>query len=611
MPQVISDAEYRRLSREAVILSSSGEPEEVQEWAQQRMHQESETLSPEQLDRLQRSVYNVEPSVFVEFAFRIPDKKKKLRPFSFEGRPYLRQIYDTPAKNLLLRSSRQSEKSTLLGNRSIAYACLIPSFNVLYVSPANAQTKKFSNDRIREPIETSDVLGSWVSKYDDNVFFKKFINRSQIDLRYAYHNADRVRGIPADMILIDEIQDVLTDNIPVIEQCASHSPYKLFVYSGTPKTFSNAIEKYWADQSTQNEWVVPCHRHSYMVGGHLVKAHWNVLGEQSIGTSGTVCEKCGERIFSDDPESRWVSMNPGIVSRLSNPYEGFHVSRLMVPWLDWGELLDNYKTYPPHKFGNEVLGISVDTGSRPLTREDLIQNCWKTDLGGIPITMEPNDLTALRRSFGGTIRPYMGIDWGSSENKSFTVISLGAVINGFFTIFYLYRCIGRDAEPPEQVRIISELINAWNVDLIGSDYGGGFDRNYDLKKRFGQRVVKYQYLNPNKKLRWQGELDRFIVNRTEVMSDVFNAIKSRRIFRFPQWEKFETPFGEDMLNIFSEYNEQRYQITYDKPKDVSDDSFHSVLYCMLAYILKNPRPDILRPDDSVNGDETDGRRDLG
>src|SRR6185369_4131171 len=69
------------------------------------------------------------------------------------------------------------------------------------------------------------------------------------------------RGIPADFILIDEFQDILLENIPVIEECASHSEHKLFCYSGTPKSMDNAIEYYFSRFSTQNEWVVPCRAH--------------------------------------------------------------------------------------------------------------------------------------------------------------------------------------------------------------------------------------------------------------------------------------------------------------------------------------------------------------
>lgn len=205
------------------------------------------------------------PSVFTEFAIRMPDKKNHTYvPFSFEGREYLRQIYDTPAPRVLLKAGRQVEKSTLLGNKLLSYACMTTALNALYVSPTNQQSKVFSQDRLKEPVETSEFLKNWTTtKLSDNVFLKKFINRSQITLRYAYLNADRCRGIPADVICLDELQDLLTDNIPVIEQCASHSHLKIFMYSGTPKSLDNTIEYYWTQYSTQNEWAVPCHRHSF------------------------------------------------------------------------------------------------------------------------------------------------------------------------------------------------------------------------------------------------------------------------------------------------------------------------------------------------------------
>jgi hypothetical protein len=161
----------------------------------------------------------LQPSEFVEFAVKMPNhESKQLEPFSFGSRRYLRSIYDTTSPRVLLKCGRQVEKSTYLGNRLLALTCIQPSFTALYVSPTNQQSKTFSNDRIKEPIETSARLRAWTTdKLAQNVFQKKFINRSQIVLRYAFLNADRVRGIPADMICIDEIQDIHTDSVPVIE----------------------------------------------------------------------------------------------------------------------------------------------------------------------------------------------------------------------------------------------------------------------------------------------------------------------------------------------------------------------------------------------------------
>jgi hypothetical protein len=115
------------------------------------------------------------------------------------------------------------------------------------------------------------------------------------------------------------------------------------------------------------------------------------------------------------------------------------------------------------------------------------------------------------------------------------------------------------------------------------------------------RIVKYQYSNPGQKVKWEEKLHRFLVHRTEVMTDIFTAIKRRDFFRFPRWEQFEDPFGKDLLNIFSEYNEQLRQIQYSKTPDATDDTFHSILLCTLASMLKYPRPEILSPTAKTSG----------
>lgn len=537
-------------------------------------------------------VTGILPSTFVEFAVRMPDKiANTYVPFSFEGRRYLRQIYDTPSKRTLLKCGRQVEKSTLLGNKLISYACIVQALNCLYISPTNMQTKVFSQDRLKEPVETSEYLKSWTTtKLSDNVFLKKFINRSQITLRYCYMSADRVRGIPADIICIDELQDILTDNIPIIEQCASHSPYKIYMYSGTPKSLDNTIEYYWTEFSTQNEWAVPCHRHSIMTGGgQTSKVYWNILDEGNIGKTSLICDKCKNQIIPDDPQAQWVAMNPGIIHRIPKPYEGFRIPQIMVPWIPWSEILQNQLTYPRAKFHNEVLGLSYDSGTRPLTRKDVMDNCDPN------IRLDEAFQEKIKRHLAGTYPIYAGIDWGTGEN-TFTVMALGTYLQDRFTIFRIHRFEGRDSEPDVMLDTVMNDIDRWTVRRVGADYGGGFWPNDKLLNRFGwERIVKYQYSTPNAKVKWEDGLKRYLVNRTEVMSDIFNAIKKRTVFRFPMWEHFQNPFGNDMLNIFSEFNEQRRENVYKKSPSSTDDSFHAIALCFLASMIDRPRPDVIAP----------------
>lgn len=529
----------------------------------------------------------IKPSAFTEFAFMMPtevgegeEQTIELRNFSFKERPHLRRIYDTASRRVLLMCARQVEKSTLLGNISLAYSCIIPSYKTLYVSPSATQTKTFSNDRIKEPIDTSPRLKQFTTKMlSQNIFEKQFINRSKITLRYAFLNADRCRGVPAWGLLLDEIQDILSDNIPVIEACQNHAPrrWRRNVYSGTPKSLDNTIETYWSSRSTQNEWAVPC-------DGCTT---WNILGEKNIGRKGLICAKCGKLINPQHLKAQWVSQRA--YDEVHVPFEGYRISQLMVPWVDWTEILISYETAGRDKFYNEVLGISYDSGLRPLTKAQVRACC------NPQIRMQRDFPKYKLMSAGQPI--FAGLDWGTGEH-SYTVLTLGTYVDRKFRVFYMHRFIGDEVEPDRQMDLIISTLQYFSVDLIGVDYGGGFYPNDRLVRVFGpQKVWRYQYSsNPKFAVMWNAKLKRYMLHRSEVMSVIFNAIKRKRECEFPCWEEFESPYAEDMLNIFSEPNKLLRMIQYKHAVDKPDDSFHSLLYCWMVSMLRFRRPDLIAPN---------------
>jgi hypothetical protein len=906
-------------------------------------------------------IFNVSPSEFAETAIMIADKGVTSN-FSFDERRYLRRVYDTGSRKTLLKCGRQIEKSTTIGNKLLAYSCLNNHFRSLFVAPSADQSKVFSNDRISEPISLSPSVQAYTNtSLTDAVFHKKFINYSQIRLRYAYLNADRTRGIPADLIAIDEIQDILVDNIPVIEECASHSEFKIFMYSGTPKSLDNTLESYWANFSTQNEWAVPCKRHG--TPKNPSSWHWNILGEDNIGKDGVICDRCKQPIDPMGPDSQWTSLNPVTkYNKKKVTFEGFRIPQLMVPWIiktrkKWLELLEKYERYPRQRFQNECLGVSYDSGTRPITRGQLKACCkdtismadyeyfrkfsqstdifagidwgchdeetriltqdgWKffrdltdDDLvaqwdaetrvmslvkpevrtirdwdgplyhfetkGGLdmlltgthrmrvgnqygtrwvteradqtigrggnikfvghvdwegeevgtftlpglpkspgyrgcePITFMMDDWleflgyilseggVCLKKKAAGDLVPYHlkmsqresvsaekankikacmdrmeilysefpnpetgDLNWsingeqfwhwfaenmgypgdqkriprqflalsrrqlqilfdamvlgdgyiddrdgcdsgayystskklcedfqevcirigrrclvrlhkpaegnrktrwramwssgrdfqfntpnqrvkqisykgkvycckvpsgyivterngcvayqGNTGENTFTVLTLGAYLgSGNFTIFWAHRFTGKELEPPVQLEMICTILTQFNVSICGCDYGGGFDRNDHLIRAFGpNKVLKYQYNSNQKKGKvcYEEELRRFAVHRTEVMSDVFNALTRKQI-DLPAWDEFYEPYGQDILNIFSEFNRTRRMTDYHHSLGTTDDTFHSILYCFLASMLKYPRPDIIAPmKDTIDGEPRRRRR---
>lgn len=526
--------------------------------------------------KAEKRIFNISPSVYTQASMRLPNRDGELAPFSFDGREYLKPVYNTSARKVLLQCGRQVEKSTTLGNIALTYSMLRRHFKTLFVSPTQTQTEVFSRDKIETTILNSKTLKTMAGGRGtkDNVLFKKFITKSEITLRYAFLHADRVRGIFTDMLLLDEIQDILTDVIPVIEEAMSHSYYKIQRYSGTPKSLDNTISHYWENYSTQNEWVIPCDS----CGGADYR-HWNIVGEKNIGLHHLICDKCGKQIYATHPDAQWAAMNPHPM--IPEPFEGYRIPQPITAWLSWPELLGKRTTYSKAQFYNEVLGLGYDSGDRPLTKSE-IKACCRPDL-----TMYPPLSSRAADVF-------MGIDWGTGE-RAFTVMSMGKYVGGKFTLFFWKRFDGEEADVERMLSTIYSYVKKYDVALIGTDYGGGYHTNDRLVRMVGAaKVVKYQYAGTTKKLYYDKDLIRFIVNRTAVLMDYINAIK-RKEFAFPKWEEFEQPFADDMVNIFKEYNEARKCDVLNKVPNAPDDSLHSGLYCFLASMLKYPRPDILTP----------------
>ncbi len=562
---------------------------------------------------IQKSLY-IKPHEWTEYAFLMLDKDDSVyKNFSFDEREYWIPIYNSGAKNILCKTGRQVAKSTFLGNRALTYCCLQVGFHVLYVSPSQMQTKEFLNTRIKAPLRDSYILQKWEDRSKtDNTFTKEFLNNSKINFRYAFLNADRIRGLSGvDCLVIDEIQDIHYDNIPVIEQTAfvGSNKYKLFLYSGTPKSLDNPIEDIWANRSSQNEWAIPCWRHSYHSKGGTVHGYWNIIvDEKNIGLKGLICEKCGELINPRDKRAYWVQMNPSVWDPKSGvplPFEGYHIPQLIAPdgWKNWQRVLQNRSQYPRNKFYNEVLGISFDSGEKPISRQDLIDNCDDNVDVNQRLSTRSDYLDRLKDIIFDGRQIWAGVDWSGGSDRSLTALTLATYIQmgsvNYFVPFFWRKFTGPEAEPTVQERSIINICKEWRVNRVASDWGGGFFPNDHLARELGaSRIVKYQYGNPKMKMKWEPNLGRFIIHRSECMTSIFTAIKRRNVFKFPRWDEFEE-YGTDFLSIFSEYNDRTRMLQYHHNPNIPDDCFHALLLCFLGSMIDFPRRDILVPDSTT------------
>lgn len=513
-------------------------------------------------------------------------------PLVFDERRYLKRVYDTPARKVLLFTSRQTEKSTTVGNRLFARCGMRPGHSALFVSPSAMQTSVFSKARLNEIIDISPLIKAQThEKLMNNLFEKHFANDAKIYLRYAFLTADRIRGLSVNDIFADEIQDLLSSVMPVIEETTSHHQETLFVYSGTPKSLDNNIHHYWSDNSTASEWCIPCEHHG--LPNTPATWHWNILSEKNLGKKGPICDRCGKPINPEHPYARWVEMNKLDNERIT--FEGYRICRLMVPWFwknetKWKEILAARERYPTAQFMNEVLAISYDSASKPISKLELIQACD---------SRYPNSLEKARE-IAQSHTTFFGIDWGSGE-RAFTVLTCGTYCrtDASFQIIFMMRFQGPLSDPIAQMDEIEHLIHLLRPKYVGTDFGFGFYQNKRLLSKFGNhRIFPFEYApRLNMKLKYIPAMHRTIAFRTPLMADLFNALKRKKV-RLPKWsgeQGIERPYGDDILNIHAEDSENLRMIKYDKPKGKTDDSFHATLYCLLASMLEHKRPDIIAP----------------
>jgi len=513
----------------------------------------------------------VRVSEFVEAVFQIKGKPPDFTSF----RPH-REIYDSLVhREIVLKCARQVGKSIFEALGLCVLTHTIPRFNALHVSPLEIQMSRFVKDKLNptldNPLSKKLLIGR------GNEYYKEFRNGSKIFLSYAQTNADRVRGISADTVMYDEIQDIVWDVVPVVNECLAESSFMKKIYAGTPKTMDNPIEFLWS-RSKQYEWAVKCE-----ACGYTNVPHDGDEMEKMIGRDGPVCARCKKSI--DPWQGRWLSVNP------NGKYEGFHIPRIMIKSRDerkrklqWEDVLEKYETYPKEQFYNEVLGVSVPVGGQPISVAD-VEACT----GDYYMFTE-------KRPEAGVRRVVLGVDWGIMAQNSFTVVCVGGFTEeGKFRVLFAKRFASTDLLA--QVDEIAEIGRRFGAVYVGADFGVGATNNALLQEKLPQsRVLNFLYVN-SKDVFKPGK-GKYHVDRTWAIDQVVVAFRKRRI----ELPRDLGPLKKDLLALREEQSRSGRKIYNHNPSE-PDDFLHALTFAYLTALLDAKhaglRPGFLKADPFV------------
>lgn len=403
-------------------------------------------------------------------------------------------------RRLVYKTGRQVAKSTSLAAQGILQSNTIKFFNTLYVTPRYETVRRFSSNYVRSFIEQSPVKNLLIdSSCTNSVLQRSFLNHSTMFFSFAYLDVDRTRGLNTDKTAYDEVQDLIPEFIPIIRETMSgskHGGYEL--YTGTPKTLENGLQRLFAD-SSQAEWHIRCKacgKENIPTIEHDLDAMTgpsHVTREISEAMPGCVCAKCGRPIFPRD--GHWVHHYPD--RRLD--FAGYHVPQLVMPlhFSDpekWAVLLgkrDGYGNTAEHVYYNECCGESFDSGAKMLTQTELIAACES----------RPNDLDYAASIAGRYIMRVISIDWGGGgqDLTSFTVATvLGLRANGQIDVLFSHRFRSMHAYAQE-AHAIMYIMNKCRCSHVVHDFGGRGDIREHLLINAGisrEQIIPMAYIGP-------------------------------------------------------------------------------------------------------------------
>jgi len=476
------------------------------------------------------------------------------QPIAFDDRPYLPEIYAS-RRNMVLRCSRQTEKSTFLANKILYEACTRPGIRMLFVCPREEQAMLFARMRLLATLKASPYIRRTLLSRPRNVTLSNLVfdNGSVLHVRAAYNSADASRGITADLLLVDEFQDIAAGNLPVLQETLSHGNQTRTILTGTPKLAENHLEEMFG-QSTANEWTLQCAGCQQGV----------ILDERALGPRGLACPHCAAPL---DPQTgRWVPRHPE-----ARCWDGYWIGHPMVPWLGYDDILERQRTYDIGRFKNEVLGLPTTVGDCVVTRAEL-EACCRDE----PMCDSRNDLP---RTVRGQL--VAGIDWGGGA-RSRTVLAIGYMDAGYiFRVCRLERFPATE-DPTFVVDSIARRLGQFQIRLVAADGGGNghvLNRQLCDKLKLSNGMFAILYSASDLEPRRDGLLWKWTVHRSASIGAMITRIK-RQTFLFPRLAESASYLDEFACEL-AEYDDVMRTIKYTHPSTKPDDALHACNYALL------------------------------
>lgn len=476
------------------------------------------------------------------------------RPFQLMdcGRDYLYEIYryicleaiGPTGKPVIIKKGRQVEMTTTASCISLYLACsgALDHVRGLHAFPQIEQARRYANVAFKQRVYES-IGGSLFKKLegDGSVTQKTFKDGNFILIEGAGLEGDRLRGIPLDYVLFDEVQDLSRTARENTLEALSHSKLGmagtgLEMDFGTPKEVGSEFHILWTE-SDQRYYHLKCpHCGKFVPLWYKYNTNKTVEGTNLIEGFMVRCQDlegngCGKLMDKRQAVKggKWVPQNP------NGKWRGYHIDQLLVPHITREAIDKKLQERTIRNFQNEVMGEFYTGHDTGLT--------WVEALRATTTDPDTRDWT-----FSTVVNDRMtwaGIDWGqriSGEDDEGTggysvFVVISRLPGNKFKLEFAKRLgqkkVTSAVDDNTQIEEIKRWIRLYNCKFVAVDHGAGHVQNQLLEEAFPDKVRRvYSTAGTKNTYRFDPKSKIITIDKHKAFEETYDLIRDRA-FAFP------------------------------------------------------------------------------
>jgi Phage terminase large subunit gpA, ATPase domain/Terminase large subunit gpA, endonuclease domain len=300
-------------------------------------------------------------------------------PWATKFHPWADDMMDCDSEMMIGQKGAQLCFTEVALNKSFFYID-VRGETVLYVLPTDSDASDFSSGRFDPALELSEHLKDMFSDVK-NIGHKR-AGTASLYVRGS-RSRSKLKSIPAAIAMVDELEEMKQENIPLIWERMSGQPVTQSFLLSTPTVPDMGINEYFK-MSTEEHWFFKCpscSKHTELLFPECLVITAESWSDPSIYDTHLICKECKNLLPHEAKFEFLAKANGGqwIPSFKNRVARGFHVSQLYSSTVKPYELAQSFlkgKENPAdeQEFWNSKLGLPHEAKGAKVTDSD-IKNC--------------------------------------------------------------------------------------------------------------------------------------------------------------------------------------------------------------------------------------------